>query len=101
MNLSDNDLCERCEKRCFVPVQCFRLTVVYMFVSVFMLLLLSSLMLCGLDGEINVREYVNVNVIYLDVYNLSVVGVLFVAHLEGVLRLRVWNIRCEMGVDEA
>ena len=54
-----------------------------------MLLLLPSLMFCGLDGEINVY----VNVIYFDVHNfVSVVG---------VLRLRVWDIRCEMGVDEA
>ena len=98
VNVSDNDLCDRCEKRCFVPVQCFRLTVVFMFVPVFLLLLLSSLMFCGLDGEINGRDYVHVNVIYFDVYNLSVVGVLCVAHLEGVLQLRVW---CEMGVDEA
>ena len=58
-------------------------------------------MFCGLNGEINGRDYVHVNVIYFDVYNLSVVGVLFVAHLEGVLQLRVWDIRCEMGVDEA
>ena len=38
-------------------------------------------MFCGLDGEINVY----INVIYFDVNNfVSVVGVLFVAHLEGV-----------------
>ena len=56
-----------------------------MFMPVFILLLLSSLMFCGLDGEIYGRDYVYVNDIYFDVYNfVSVVGVLFVAHLEGV-----------------
>ena len=47
-----------------------------------LLLLLSCLMFCGLYGEINGRDYVCVYVIYFDVYNfVSVVGVLFVAHL--------------------
>ena len=39
-------------------------TVVFMFMPVFMLLLLSSLMFCRLDGEIYGRDYV-----YFDVYN--------------------------------
>ena len=79
-------ICDRYEKICCVPVQCFRITVVFMFMPVFMLLLLlSSLMFCGLDGEVNGRDYVYVNDIYFDVYNfVSVVGVLFVAYLEGV-----------------
>ena len=51
VNVSDNDLCDN-KKICFVPVQCFRFSVVFMFMSVFMLLL-SSLMVCGFDGEIN------------------------------------------------
>ena len=68
-------------EKMFWPCSMFRLAVVFIFVPVFMLLLLSSLMFCGLNGEINGRDYVHVNVIYFDVYNLSVVGVLFVAHL--------------------
>ena len=53
-----------------------------MFMSVFMLLL-SSLMVCGFDGEINGGDYVDV--IYFDAYNfVSVECDLFVAHLEFV-----------------
>ena len=37
VHVSNNDLCDCYEKRCFVPVQCFRLSVVFMFMPVFML----------------------------------------------------------------
>ena len=56
-------------KNCFVPVKCFTLSAVLMFMPVFILFLLSSLMFSGLDGEVNGRGYVHVNNIYFDVKN--------------------------------
>ena len=55
-----------------------------MFMSVYILLLLSSLMFCGLGGELN-GNYIHVKGIYFDYHDfVCMLGVLFVANLEGV-----------------
>ena len=73
-NVSDNSL-----YACLVPVKYFRLSVVFMFMSVYIVLLF-----CGLGGELN-GNYIHVKGIYFDYHDfVCILGVLFVANLEGV-----------------
>ena len=62
-----------------VPVKYFGLSVVFMFMSVYILLLF-----CGLGGELN-GNYIHLKGIYFDYHDfVCMLGVLFVANLEGV-----------------